>query len=368
MHESSAQPDSQLAHFFSLSLDLFAVADNRGYFNRLNPAWESALGYTLEELMSKPYWQFVHPEDLDATITAKEGLANGQRILNFENRYQAKNGGWRWLSWVAAPQEDGTVFAVARDITDQKEERQQILDLLQKVEKTNQQLDQFAFVVSHDLKSPMRAIMGLSEWISEDIGHDAPEVVKRHLDKLRRRVETMYTMIHDLLQYSRIGRTQTSPSPVDLQMVWENLQNQVDAPEGFEFRVANTLPVIMGRELEIRHLLLNLLDNAVKYRKGTDDFVEISCQPSLEGWIFQVKDGGIGIHPDHHERIFQLFQRLGNPEQIQGTGVGLSLSKRIVELAGGNIWVESQEGQGATFFFTWPEEQNPHEEPIRPKY
>lgn len=347
--------DPELAHFFAFSLDLFAVADQNAFFTRLNPAWERTLGFSLEYLMSKPYYDFVHPDDRDVTIIEKGELASGRAVMNFENRYQAKDGSWKWLSWVAVPQKDGTVYAVARDITQQREEKQQILELLKKLEKTNQQLDHFAFVVSHDLKSPLRAIMNLAEWIMEDLGDQPNTAVEKHIALLKQRVDGMYSMINDLLEYSRVGRTETPTENVDLNELLREITQHLDSPPGFKVVVPAELPHLNARKLEVKHLLQNLIDNAIKYKAKTDGHVRITCKPIDHFWLFEVEDNGIGINPMHHQRIFQLFQRLNPSLGVDGTGVGLALAKRIVELAGGQIWVRSSEGQGASFFFTWPQ-------------
>ena len=147
---------AQLAQFYELSLDMFCMADKHGYFTYLNQAWENCLGYSRKELTELPYVDFVHPEDKESTNSASKRLNSGQLVMHFENRYIAKDGSCKWLSWMASPQPDGGVYAVARDITAQKEDARATELLLRKLELTNQELDRFAYVVSHDLKTPLR--------------------------------------------------------------------------------------------------------------------------------------------------------------------------------------------------------------------
>ncbi|MBP8073243.1 MAG: PAS domain S-box protein, partial [Bacteroidia bacterium] len=177
----------QLAQFYELSLDMFCLAGKDGYFKFLNQAWESCLGYTRDELLAIPYVDFVHPDDKEATYGAAKMLASGKYVINFENRYKAKDSSWKWLSWMASPQEDGSIYAVARDITSQKEDAKATELLLRKLEMTNQELDRFAYVVSHDLKTPLRGIINLTEWIVEDMGENLKPEVAEHLRMLQER-------------------------------------------------------------------------------------------------------------------------------------------------------------------------------------
>lgn len=349
----------QLAHFFALSLDLFCVAGSDGYFKILNPAWKRTLGYTIEELCSRPYIAFVHPDDLHGTITAQENLESGNPVLNFENRYFAKDGTWKWLSWKASPQPDGNIFAVARDITFQKEEEEAVQNLLLRLKQTNQELDQFAFIVSHDLKSPLRSIINLSEWIKEDLGTDLKPEVAEQIDMLQERVGRMQRLVEDLLQYARTGRNDKPLEPIDLNHVIAEIQQALVLPTGFKVSLPAPLVAIDGRPSECYQLFQNLIDNAIKYRSHDAGMVEITQHQEGRFWRFEVRDDGIGIEERHHQRIFQIFQRLATSDPIEGTGIGLALVKKIVETRGGSLAVRSALGEGTTFSFTWPLTHSP---------
>jgi PAS domain S-box-containing protein len=344
----------QLSTFFELSLDLLCVANMEGYFLHINPAWEKLLGYTAEELKSRPFVDFIHPDDVQATQGETERLDQGLRTLNFENRYRAKDGSWKWLSWRAVPYEDNTIFAVARDVTGQKEAELAMAQLLQRLERGNQELDKFAYIVSHDLKAPLRGITNLAEWIEEDLGENLPEEVKGHLQLLRSRVEWMQRLINDLLVYARLGRTEAKPEPLDVRKLLEEIVSTLNLPQGFQVKVVTTIPVLLAVRVEVYQLFLNLLANAVKYRISDDGWVEISCEESSDRVTFHVKDNGVGIAAEHHQRIFQVFQRLEASNEVEGTGIGLSIVKKIVEAAGGEISVASEKGKGTTFHFSLP--------------
>jgi PAS domain S-box-containing protein len=343
-----------VTHFFALSFDMLCVADSNGYFIRLNPSWMDVLGYSLEELMAKPYVDFVHPDDLNATIRESDALQNGRKVITFENRYRTKQGGWKWLSWNAVPQEDGLVFAVARDVTAEKLERQHLDDLVHKLERANHELDQFAHVVSHDLKSPLRAMMSLSEFIVEDMGEDLSPEVKGHVKMLRERVAGMNRFIEDLLNFARAGTKEKPVDWIDLNSVLAEVISGLECPEGYEVELPDVLQPIQGHWVELVQVFQNLLANAIKYRAVQNGNASVKQESMDDMWIFSIQDNGIGVPLAQQERIFKLFKRAVDDGSVEGTGLGLALVKKIVEGVGGRIWVNSEEGKGATFKFTWP--------------
>lgn len=343
-----------LERFYELSLDLFCVAGSDGYFKFLNPAWEKFMGYDRKELLSRPYIEFVHPDDKGATAVEAERLSSGNLVLHFENRYQVKDGSYRWLSWMAAPQESGEIYAVARDITAQKEDEKAAQELLRKLELSNQELDQFAYIVSHDLKTPLRGIINLAEWIVEDMGTDIKPEVAEHLQMLQVRVEWIQSLINDLLKYARTGRNHSQLALVSIDEVLAEVRNTLQIPKGFQINVTSPLPKVLGVRVELLQLFQNLLSNAVKYRSSDSGRVAISAEEFKDHWRFRVEDDGIGIAPRHHKKIFEVFQRLSEGTDIEGTGIGLAIVKKIIDAANGEIAVESDGQTGTTFIFTWP--------------
>ncbi len=348
----------QLAHFFSLSLDHFCVAGADGYFKHLNRAWQRTLGYTIEELLSRPYISFVHPEDYNATVQEQQSLDGGLQTLQFENRYIAKDGTLRWFSWNAVPQPDGNIYAVARDITTQKQDERDTRHLLQRLEQKNAELDEFAYIVSHDLKSPLRGIMNLSEWIKEDLGPTVKPEVTEQIEMLQARVARMQRLIEDLLKYAKMNTSDASMELVDLNTLIEEICSALLVPAGYKILVPQPLQPILARSSEAYQLFQNLLSNAVKYRSADTGSVVITQTSQADDWTFVVEDDGIGIDPKHHHRVFQVFQRLKDAEEIEGTGIGLALVKKIVEGMGGRITLASTLGHGSTFTFTWPKSPN----------
>jgi PAS domain S-box-containing protein len=355
-------PD-QLAQFFELSLDLFCVADSEGYFKVVNSAWQRTLGYSKEEMLAHPYIYFVHPDDINLTKVEQQKLDAGGLSMNFENRYRAKDGTWKWLAWRSVPQPDGSIYAVARDITTQKEDEKATHNLLRKLEQSNRALDQFAYIVSHDLKSPLRSIINLSQWLKEDYESILPEEGKSQINLLQGRAERMQHLINDLLQFAKTGRDERPLELLDPKALIDEIRDSQPNYGSFSIVCATETAPIFARPHELYQLFQNLICNAYKYRAHEDGYVRIRQIDADRFWRFEFEDNGIGIEAKHHQRIFQVFQRLANSEDIEGTGIGLALVKKIVESAGGELHVDSALGQGSTFSFSWPKTQLTMPEP-----
>jgi signal transduction histidine kinase len=234
----------------------------------------------------------------------------------------------------------------------------------EELQRSNRELDQFAYVASHDLKAPLRAIKHLATWIAEDAAQLLPAASQEHLEKLQSRVRRMETLLDDLLAYSRAGRQRHSAELVDVHDVISNVIDMVAPPSGFEIKIAGTLPVLRVERPPLETVLRNLISNAIKHHPNpSEGVVEISVANSKRDPArfveFKVKDNGPGIDPEFHQRIFEMFQTLKPRDLVEGSGIGLAVVKRAVESRGGTIGVESRLGAGATFCFTWPKTTNP---------
>jgi PAS domain S-box-containing protein len=213
--------------FFDRALDLLVVANFDGHFMRLNPSWEQTLGFTAAELIAQPYLDLVHPDDLAATLATANRLSQGQMLIGFENRYRCKDGSYRWLSWSSRPDPNlRLVYAVAHDITERKLAQAEL-------EQRNQELDSFVYIVSHDLKAPLRGIANLSEWIEEDLEGSLSVTNQEQMLLLRSRVYKMEAMIDGLLDYARCGRSDRVIESVSIAELLGDLIDEIAPPPTF---------------------------------------------------------------------------------------------------------------------------------------
>jgi PAS domain S-box-containing protein len=257
---------------------------------------------------------------------------------------------------------DGAIF----DITERKQAEQLLAQAHQELaaranqlEIANAELSQYAYVVSHDLKAPLRGIASLSKWLEEDLGDLLEAEQHEQMALLRQRVQRMGSLIDGLLEYSRVGRIRNPVVWVDVGRILRRVVDSINPPASMTITVPSGMPSVWADELRLTQVFQNLLENAVKYHPGPVGHVTVTCREEAEWWEFAVSDDGVGILPRHHERIFQIFQSLHARDEIESTGIGLALVKKIVEEQGGKVAVESAgvPGQGATFRFTWLKEQ-----------
>ena len=218
----------------------------------------------------------------------------------------------------------------------------------------NAELDQFAYVTSHDLKAPLRGIANLSRWIEEDLEGSIPPEVAGQFDLLRGRVNRMEAMIEAILQYSRIDRTEAPSETVDVKALLTEVIDLLNPPTRIAVSMDDTMPVLQTARLRLYQVFQNLLSNAIKHHNKPSGSIHVGAQTRGEWVEFSVSDDGPGIAPRFQERIWVIFQTLEARDKVENTGVGLALVKKIVEGQGGTVSVESSEGQGATFKFTWP--------------
>lgn len=220
----------------------------------------------------------------------------------------------------------------------------------------NKELDDFAYVVSHDLKAPLRGIGSLATWLRTDYAESIDEEGKRQLELLLDRAKKMESLIESVLRYSRVGRTSESREPVDLNELMAASIEMIQPPPDIHVAVEGELPVVVCERTRIGQVFQNLIGNAVKFMDKPAGTVTISSADKGLFWRIAVADNGPGIAPEYHEKVFQIFQTISPSDDIDSTGIGLTLVKKIVEMHGGKVWIESEVGRGSTFFFTLPKE------------
>jgi PAS domain S-box-containing protein len=351
--------------FFSLSLDMLCISSADGYFKRLSPAFTRTLGWSLEEMLGRPFIEFVHPDDQAATLAEVERqMRDREPVLDFENRFAHRDGGWRLLSWKSAPQYDGTMYATARDITDRREAEQRVValnaELLERqaaLEGANRELESFSYSVSHDLRAPLRHIDGYARMLREDAGPLLPEEPRRYLDTIVDSARRMGLLIDDLLAFSRLGRQPLSRRTVDMAALaadaLEEILQEGSAPAPVEI---GPLPPAAGDPALLRQVWTNLLSNALKYSRtrGRDARVRVAGERRGDLLHYSVTDNGVGFDMRYADKLFGVFQRLHTQDEFEGTGVGLAIVQRIVHRHGGAVSAAAEPGRGASFSFQLP--------------
>ncbi|MBW4522910.1 MAG: PAS domain-containing protein [Scytolyngbya sp. HA4215-MV1] len=222
------------------------------------------------------------------------------------------------------------------------------------LQERNQELDQFAYVVSHDLKAPLRAIANLSLWLEEDLADLLPAENRHQMELLRSRVYRMESLINGLLEYSRVGRMETAVQTVDVNQLLLEVVDSLSPNPAFTIDIASNLPTLTTKPLLMSQVFANLISNAVKHHHRASGRIQISVQEHAQFYDFAVADDGPGIDAQHHTKIFTIFQTLKPRDEQENTGVGLSIVKKIIETEGGTITLTSQLGAGSIFRFTWP--------------
>lgn len=347
--------EQELDRFFNLSLDLLCVAGTDGYFKQVNPAFERVLGYPRDELTRQSFLEFVHPEDKEETLRQVAQLAGGLPVVDFRNRYRARDGSWRWLAWRSAPlPERGLIYAVARDVTEQIRIEERMKRQAAELARSNADLEQFAYAASHDLRAPLRQIDTLAEWIEEELHDPAQRSLTEHIHTLRSRVKRLDALIADLLLYHRAGHAKETAEEVDVARMVHDLAALLGPPPTFRVEAGPGLPVFETARSPLELVLRNLIGNAIKHHDRADGRVTVSARETADGFEFAVADDGPGIPEDQREKVFAMFHTLRSRDEVEGTGIGLSLVRRLVERFGGRVWVDSEAARGACFRFTWP--------------
>jgi PAS domain S-box-containing protein len=337
---------------------IFIIHSETGQYIYFNKRARLLLGYSREELGQLSIMSIAsHISDLSVWNERVE-LVRKNNGLIFETSYRHKDGNTfpvevsaRLLQYA----EDESIVAFVRDITERKQAEQERENLITELEAKNNELTQFTYTVSHDLKSPLVTINGYLGYIEQDAQSGNMERLQNDTRRIREATNKMHTLLTELLELSRIGRLMNTPESVPFDEIVREavdvVHGQLDS-RGVTVQTQPNLPIVHGDRQRLIEVLQNLLDNAAKYMGSQKNPLIVIGQQEEENGnpIYFVKDNGIGIAPEYHERIFGLFNKLD--ATTEGTGIGLALVKRIIEVHGGRIWVESERGQGSTFYFT----------------
>jgi len=352
-HVDLAREREVLGRFFSLSLDMMCIANVDGYFKRVSPAFD-ILGWSKEELLARPFLEFVHPDDREAGIAQVARLAEGIPTIDFEIRYLCKNGGHRWIDWTAAP-ESGALYAIGRDVTESRNQREALARAKEAAEFANRELESFSYSVAHDLRAPLRSIDGFSQALLEDYAGVLDAEGKKYLAFVRESAQQMAQLIDDLLGLSRVTRTELHREDVDLSVLaYASIARlRRHHPERVVDVVIEEGLTNHGDPRLLAVVFDNLLGNAWKFTSKRDDArIEFRREPGDGPPVYVVRDNGAGFDMGFASKLFGVFQRLHPASEFEGTGIGLATVRRVVSRHGGRIWADASVGRGASFRFT----------------
>jgi len=368
---SRKQAEQQRDRFFDLPVDMLCIASTDGYFKRLNPAFTTTLGWSIDELLARPFMEFVHTDDRIATAAELERLTYGQPTLSFDNRYLCKDGSYRWLSWKAQPQPDvGLIYATARDVTENKAMEaardrltEELLMARREAEQANRAKSQFLATMSHEIRTPMNGVIGMVDVLQQTSlrGYQVEMV-----DLIRDSAYSLLAIIDDILDFSKIeaGRLDLDEGPVDIAAVIKATSGMLEhmaTRKGVELTlfVDPQIPRdLSGDATRLRQVLVNLVSNAIKFSSGQDRKGKVSLRALLvtaeagrAAIEIQVSDNGIGMDQAVLAKLFTPFTQAdaSTTRQFGGTGLGLTIARHLVNLMGGEIAVSSVPGAGSVF-------------------
>ena len=372
MLDNSRESENLFRNLYHYNPVGIAIANKDGVIIQANPAFCNLLEYPEEELVGIGAGEISHPEDMERErMVARNLIAGKSDNYTIEKRYTRKNGNhvWSTLSIAVARDEDKNieyVIGMVEDISDRKkqdriiasniQELNQKNEELEKYIESNMQLENFAYIASHDLKEPICSIQGLIDLLDMSAEERLTEEEKEYIKMLKKSTENMQQLIEDLLAYSRVNTEQFNFDIVNINSLLQTIQFDLRAKieeHSAQVELRNLPSVIKADAVKIRQLFQNLITNGLKFQKeGVQPVVTISCEETEREWIFEVKDNGIGIQPEFHDKIFLLFRRLHSRSEFEGTGIGLAICKKIVEQHRGRIWLQSTFGEGTSFFFS----------------
>jgi PAS domain S-box-containing protein len=346
----------------------------------VNERWCEICGLPLKQSLGQGWRVAVHPEDLQVIEAQAQKILPYEKSFKTEFRLQNPQGKITWVlsESVVEIDDDGQIIGYIGTLVDiterhqiESDRKQAEITLQQRAEELtrvntilaktttllqqrNQELDQFAYVASHDLKAPLRAIASLSEWLEEDLADQLPAENQHQLQLLRGRVRRMEGLINGLLEYSRIGRIHTDLSMVNVDSLLKEVIDSLQPPATFHIEIQPGMPTFVTKKVPLQQVFANLIGNAIHHHTRADGHVKIAVRDLGKYYEFTVADDGPGIPVEYHSKIFVIFQTLEPRDHKENTGMGLAIVKKIIETEGGAITLKPVSGPGSTFRFTWP--------------
>ncbi|MBX2817804.1 MAG: PAS domain S-box protein [Saprospiraceae bacterium] len=348
------EKSSELKGVFENLVDAYVVMDLFGNVVKMNEAAEDLLGFRMEEeevnLMS-----MAHPSEVDRVIQAFDKLMKEDSVANFEVRIKTLRGESKTVHINASLIRDEqhkpiAAQGIVRDITELMQLQKQKEELLESLGRSNEELSDYAHVVSHDLKSPLRSIDALVTWILDDNKETLDETTLANFDLIKQTLEKMEQLISGILEYASATSMDQKMLAVNVSDLIHGSIQMLHVPPGIQIEVDSGLPQVMCHPTKIQQVFQNLIGNAIKYMDSDAGQIHVGYQERDSHHEFFVKDNGPGIGQEHHQTVFKVFQSVS--PKSSSSGVGLSIVKKVIEFHGGKVWLESVPDKGATFFFT----------------
>ncbi|HNJ30605.1 MAG TPA: ATP-binding protein [Bacteroidia bacterium] len=339
------------------------ITNENGVIEWVNEGFTRITGYQFYDAKDQSMPAFLSGPETDKENLEK--VQNSMREFKFCDsellRYK-KDGTTVWLHASITPISDNEKSSrkfifIMSDVNERKKAEIQLNEYLSDLEKTNKELDKFAYIVSHDLKAPLRAIGNLTDWITQDSADNLTDESKENFQIIKGRVKRMEQLINAILEYSKVSKHKGTQELFSFNEIIHNAVDLAGTDSNCKIEISGTMPEYYGDKVKYQQVFMNLISNGIKHNNKEQKKIEICCREEGKFWEFMIKDNGPGIDKRFHEKVFVIFQTLKARDEFESTGIGLSIVKKIVEEAGGSIRIESTPGEGAAFYFTVPKNQ-----------
>lgn len=349
------EKEIHLESLFKTIVDPYILMDLYGNVLKMNDASQEFFGYNDTFNVTSTLYE----EDIEYAMNSYATLLKQGTFRNFRARVYNKTKEVRWIeinSSLVYNEKQEPVFAhgIVRDITEDLTAQKEREELLTHLTISNKELNDFAHVVSHDLKAPLRSMNALVTWLQEDFNELIPdnEDINENFHLLIKKIDKMDHLINGILKYAGVDKIERSEKQIDVDFLISEIIDTIHIPKHVKVIIPEKLPTIRGDKFRLHQLFQNLINNAVKYAKKEEGLVTVSYTDMNDSWEFRIQDNGKGIEKKYHEKIFNIFQTLD--DHHNSTGIGLAIVTKIISLYKGKIWVESEYGNGATFVVSLP--------------